>query len=319
MTSRTTGLLTALSTRLLTAVLALTFVAAAMLPALAAGATRTVKDETGREVVVPAKPTRLVALTPWVVEMLILLGAPPVGRPSSADWPAEAAKIPEHGMSYRLNYERIAALKPDLLIGNKDLHAPYLGNLQQVGAPVLLYMIDSYKDVVEKYKIFGDLVGEPERAAKLAGDIERRVEAVRKKVPAQGHPRVLVMVGNVESWSAAKPNSYLGDMVRLLHGVNIAENGPEHRPGYTRLTMERVVEANPDVIILVKPVRDASDTSKALPGFQKDPMWNSLSAVEHGRVVELDPVFFTSPGPRYADAFERVAAVLYPEVFRGDK
>ncbi len=300
------------------AVISLALMAAAVLPALAEE-TRTVRDETGRELVIPAKPQRIVALTPWIVEMLVLLGKPPVGRPSSADWPAEALKIPEHGLSYRLNYERIAAMKPDLVIGNKDLHRSYLGNLEQVGAPVLLYNIDSYKDVLEKFKVVGELVGEEEKAASLAGEIERRVEAVRKKVSSASRPRVLVMVGSAEAWSAAKPNSYLGDMVRLLGGVNIAEGGPEHRPGYTKLSMERVVEANPDVLILVKPVRDASDKSKALPGFEQDPMWNTLKAVKDGRVAELDPSYFTSPGPRFADAFEQVAAVLYPEVFRGDR
>lgn len=303
------------SLRWITVILAcVALVAAAVAPALAA-TTRPVKDETGREVMVPVKPQRIVALTPWVVEMLIMLGKPPVGRPSSADWPAEALKIPEHGMSYRLNYERIAALKPDLIIGNKDLHASYLASLEQVGAPVLLYMIDSYKDVTEKFLLLGDLVGEKEKAAQVVGDIERRVEAIRKKIPATGRPRVLIMVGSAESWSAAKPNSYLGDMVKLLGGINIAETGPEHRPGYTRLSMERVVQANPDVLIIVKPVRDASDTSRALPGFQKDPMWNGLKAVKSGQVIELDPFYFTSPGPRYADAVEKIAPALYPEVF----
>lgn len=292
--------------------------AAAAAPVLAE-ATRTIKDETGRELVIPAKPQRIVALTPWVVEMLIMLGKPPVGRPSSADWPPEALKIPEHGLSYRLNYERIAALKPDLIIGNKDLHASYLGNLEQVGAPVLLFNIDSYKDVTDKFRIVGDLIGEKEKAAQVVGEIERRVEGVRKKVASSPRPRVLIMVGSAEAWSAAKPNSYLGDLVRLLGGVNIAETGPEHRPGYTKLSMERVVQADPDVLILVKPVRDASDKSRALPGFQKDPMWNTLKAVKNGRVIELDPFYFTSPGPRFADAVEVIAPSLYPEVFQGAK
>ncbi|MGE5509385.1 MAG: ABC transporter substrate-binding protein [Chitinophagales bacterium] len=304
--------------RMVSLLLAAALLCGASLAALAAD-TRTVSDETGRQVVIPAKPERIVALTPWVVEMLVLLGHPPVGRPSSADWPAEAVKsIPEHGMSYRLNYERIAALKPDLLIGNKDLHANYLTNLQQTGAPVLLYMIDSYKDVIEKFRIMGELVGEKEKAEKLVADITRRVDAVKKRLPAKGPgPRVLIMVGSAASWSAAKPNSYMGDMVAQLGGVNIASSGPEHRPGYTRLSMERVVEANPDVIILVKPVVDASDKSKALPGFQKDPMWNSIKAVKDGRVVELEPDIFTAPGPRYADALEKIAPLLYPEVFKG--
>lgn len=288
-----------------------------LVPTLALAAdTRTVTDETGRAVVVPAKPQRIVALTPWVVEMLWMLGKPPVGRPSSADWPAEAAaKIPEHGLSYRLNLERIAAMKPDLIIGNKDLHAGQLGQLDTLGVPTLLYMVDSFKDVTNKFKTLGQLVGEEDKADQIVSDMTRKVDGIRKKIPANGRPRVLIIVGGIEAWSAAKSNSYLGDMVEILGGVNIA-SGPEHRPGYTKLSMERVVESNPDVIIIVKPVRDASDKSKALPGFQKDPMWNSIKAVKNGRVMELDPYYFTSPGPRFAEAVEKIAPELYPGVFK---
>jgi iron complex transport system substrate-binding protein len=48
-------------------------------------------------------------------------------------------------------------------------------------------------------------------------------------------------------------------------------------------------------------------------------MWNSIKAVKDGRVIELEPQIFTSPGPRYADAIEEIAPLLYPEVFKGGK
>ncbi|MDI3280146.1 MAG: ABC transporter substrate-binding protein [Bacillota bacterium] len=283
--------------------------------AAAAGQTRVVTDGTGRRVEIPAQPRRIVALTPWVVEVLFLLGHPPVGRPSSADYPPEALQIPAHGQSYRLNFERIAALQPDLIIGNGNLHSPYLAKLEETGAPVLFYDIDSYRDVLEKLRIMGEIVNEKQKAEQIVAEIERRAKALRDRLPAR-HPRVLIMVGSAEAWSAAKPNSYLGDLVQQLGAVNVAAEGMEHRPGFTRFSMERVVELDPDVILLVKPVRDPSDTSKALPGFQKDPLWGGLSAVKQGRVYELDHSVFMSPGPRAIDTLEELAGYLYPEVFR---
>lgn len=281
----------------------------------AAPATKQIKDDTGRVVEIPAKPVRIVALTPWVVEALFVLGHPPVGRPSSADYPPEAKNIPEHGTSYRLNFERIAAMKPDLIIGNRSLHEAYLPKLEELGAPVLLFDIDHINDVVPKMRIMGEIVGEPQKAEAFVKEFESRAAALKKRLPKE-RPRVLIMVGSSESWSAAKSNSYMGSMAEFLGAVNIAE-GPEHRPGYTRMSMERVVERDPDIIIIVKPVRDASDTSKALPGFQKDPLWGGLKAVQNKRVYEVDPyLFFMMPGPRAIEAMEEMATYLYPEVFK---
>ncbi len=278
----------------------------------------TFTDESGRTVTLPNKPERIVALSPWAVEILFALDYPPVGRPSSAVYPEEALQVPAHGTSYRLNYERIIALRPDLIIGNDNLHRSFLDQLVSVNAPVLLYDIDSYQDVLEKVTILGQITGQTKQAAKINSDLETRLSKLTSKLPNKKLTAV-VLVGSSEAFSVAKGNSYIGNQLQILGVDNIGDRGPEHRPGFTKLSLEYIAQANPDVIFAVKPAVDPNNPSSALDGYDKNPLWASLSAVQNGRVYELDPVIsFMNPGPRIIDSLEFMAQCLYPEVFAGE-
>lgn len=302
------------STRVLHILMVFALMCTLALPVMAL----TVTDETDRgPIQVPDKPQRIVALTPWVVEVLFDLDCPPVGRPSSAVYPRAAMQVEAHGSSYRLNYERILALQPDLIIGNENLHGTYLPELSGIGAPVLLYDIDSYADVVQKVEILGKITGRQEQAQAMVDDITARFKKLESRLPEK-RPTAVILVGSSEAFSVAKSNSYVGDMLTVLGATNIAD-GPEHRPGFTKLSLEYIAKADPDVIFAVKPATNPNDASSALEGYDKNPLWASLSAVKNGRVYELDPVlFFMNPGPRVIDALETMATYLYPEVLAGE-
>lgn len=279
---------------------------------------KSILDETNRgPITVPDNPQRIVALTPWVVEILFDLGITPAGRPSSASYPDAALKVPAHGTSYRLNYERIISLRPDLIIGNENLHGAYINDLEKLAAPVLLYDIDSYDAVIEKTRILGEITGKTQRAEELVEIIENRTKNILAKLP-ETKPTAVVLVGSSEAFSVAKSNSYVGDILELLGAENIGDAGPEHRPGFTKLSLEYIAKADPDVIFAVKPVMGPSDTSSALEGYDRNPLWFSLSAVKNGQVYELDSQFFMNPGPRVIYALDEMAQALYPEVFVGE-
>jgi iron complex transport system substrate-binding protein len=50
--------------------------------------------------------------------------------------------------------------------------------------------------------------------------------------------------------------------------------------------------------------------------LSRRPGWTSLSAVKSGRVVLLDGDIVARAGPRFVDAIELMAKVLYPESFK---
>lgn len=99
------------------AAMALALLAATTLPC-AAHASVTAIDDAGNTVTLPAPAQRVVSLAPHVTELLYAAGggAKVVGAVAYSDYPPEAQKVPRVGDNRALDLERIAALKPELIV-----------------------------------------------------------------------------------------------------------------------------------------------------------------------------------------------------------
>ncbi|HEX5864943.1 MAG TPA: ABC transporter substrate-binding protein, partial [Casimicrobiaceae bacterium] len=94
------------------------------LPALLAACPATVvaavaaEDATGASIALASPARRIVSLAPHATELLFAAGAGErvVGVLDPANWPPEAAAVPRVGTAAGLDLERIAALKPDLVV-----------------------------------------------------------------------------------------------------------------------------------------------------------------------------------------------------------
>ncbi|MFN3422701.1 MAG: ABC transporter substrate-binding protein, partial [Armatimonadota bacterium] len=94
----------------------LTFAIALLLPLQ--GFAKTLKDDLGRFVKLPQQVRRIVSLAPSATENLFAIGAGNlvVGVTSACDYPPQARKLPQVGDFMKPSLERIAALKPDLIV-----------------------------------------------------------------------------------------------------------------------------------------------------------------------------------------------------------
>src|SRR5213083_1006723 len=95
--------------------------AAAVMLALwsaAAWAAASAVDSAGRRVSLPAPAQRIVSLAPHVTELLYAAGAGSrvVGTVAFSNYPEEAKGLPQVGSALAIDIERIAALKPDLVV-----------------------------------------------------------------------------------------------------------------------------------------------------------------------------------------------------------
>ncbi|BBP93200.1 hypothetical protein BsIDN1_68180 [Bacillus safensis] len=61
------------------------------------------------------------------------------------------------------------------------------------------------------------------------------------------------MYGAPGTYMAALPQSLSGDLLHIAGGANIAENEPalEKFPQYAQINAEKVIEADPDLILLM--------------------------------------------------------------------
>jgi iron complex transport system substrate-binding protein len=276
------------------------------------------KDDLGRSVTISAPAKRVVAMSPSVVELIYAVGATPVGRPSSADFPEAAKSVPSFGLSYQPNYEEIAAMKPDLIVADAVIDAgPVMDSIVKLGAPVYAVRITSFDEITHSLRVVGALTGNKDAGEQEAQKLEKKLSDVSAKLPANGPSFLVLVSAGPGQFIAEKDGSYLADMLKVLKARNLVTSEPDNFrfPGFTDYSPERIVEKNPDIVLTMS-LGGQSGTPKTSEALKSSPALSSLKAVKEGRVYEVDPVvYLQSAGPRVSQILDELPRLLYPSVF----
>ncbi|MGH2471797.1 MAG: ABC transporter substrate-binding protein [Candidatus Limnocylindria bacterium] len=269
----------------------------------------TLTDFQNRSVIVPARPERLVSIGPSVTAFLFALGAGPrvVGVDDFSDEPAEAATR-EHVGGIKVNFEKVVALKPDLVLSVKFSDGT-IEKLQAASLNVLVVDPQSVSDVARTATLLGKAVDAGGEA--LARSIQQRVDAVKAKTASvTTRPRVY---HEIDASDPAKiftvgPGSYINDLIDIAGGVNVAARAPS---AYPQLSAEEILRSDPEIIVLA-----AADYSAKPSQVAARQGWSIITAVKSGRIVTIEPNLINRPGPRVGEAAEAYARLVHPELFR---
>ncbi len=273
----------------------------------------TLTDGLGREVSLPAPAQKVVSLAPSNTEILFALGAggQTIGRDEFSDYPAEAAGLPSVGGSFgEYSLEQIVALEPDLVLA-AEINTPELvKSLEDLGLTV--YYLKNPLTLEELYtnlEIVGQLTGRESEAAALVESLKTRVAAVDEKI-APLSSRISVFY-EIDASDPGKPYTMGKDtfMTLLLDragGYNIAAD----LEGYPQMSLEQIVAADPQVIILGDAMWGVTVESVG-----QRPGWEALFAVQNGQVYAFDDNLVSRPGPRLVDGLEQLAKLLRPGLF----
>jgi iron complex transport system substrate-binding protein len=273
--------------------------ACAVLAALCSGAGR-------------GQPSRIVSTAPGITEILFAIGAGGrvVGVSSHCDYPEAARRLPKIGTYSRPDPEKIAALRPDLVILHENLRDA-ADRLSAMRIPLLLVEMHSITGVLDAMVRIGAASGCEQQALRIVKTIRDRLEAAGRAAPPR-RPRALIIVGRhpggLTGLIAAGPGSWLHELAETAGVENVLK---QDKVRYPRVSLETVITLDPDLIL------DASGTMasgtdrnghrmRALQPWREHP---ELKAVRTQRVVILDDELFVRPGPRIPEALERIAAV----------
>lgn len=264
-------------------------------------------------VVAPAAAStleRVVSLTPSITEALFALGlgGRVVAVSTYCDYPPQAASLPKVGSFSEPVAEAIVALHPDLV-----LTSPSPGNesavraIERSGVKVVVVNGDgAIADVRQAILDVGRAMEADAEAKALVARMDARLSAVRERAARLPHPATAVVVGR-EPLVLAGPASYLGELLALAGGANIADQVGGRWP---RVGLEFLVVEAPQVLF---------DLSLSMGESAKGPgaAWAeaaSVPAVASGRVVRDEACVMLRPGPRLAEAAEALFAGLHPDV-----
>ncbi|HIG18941.1 MAG TPA: hypothetical protein EYQ31_17475, partial [Candidatus Handelsmanbacteria bacterium] len=161
-------------------------------------------DDLGTEVVLSAAPQRIVSLAPSNTELLFAMGLGDrvVGVTKYCNYPPAAEAIEQVAGFSDLSVEKIAAVRPDLVVASRGNDAEGLETVRQMGVPVFALANNSIADVIESVRRLGQLTGRQQAGERLATSLQARIDTVTTRVAPRllaaqsddkrhGRPRVL--------------------------------------------------------------------------------------------------------------------------------
>ena len=270
-------------------------------PTAATERTRTVEHVAGITEV-PVSPQRIVVLDPHILlDCVMALGFEPVGigsRPGSVDLaPWLEGEVPQNAEGvwtgdFLPNIEKIATLEPDLVIG-WDWQEESYAEVSEVAPTVLVPDGGSFKTYLEKV---GEVTGAEEQAEEMLVRYEEQVESVRAKVAGT---KVSVVRPQDEALVLYGPSSDPGSVLTDL-GVEVqpvpggAEDFVGDASAIGKASLEYIPEISGEHIFIISyDIEEGTTPAELLQG----PLWQTLEAVQAGRVHPVQGLAWTNHGP----------------------
>lgn len=285
--------------------------------------TRTVTDDSGRQVSLPMHPKRIVSLTYGTDEILTAL----VSTDHIASYSKYAGddgisfltkdEVAKVGQRVDMEPEHILSLAPDLVIASTSTPMQTVEVLTRSGVPVYVSGIPTtVEEMKGKVRGVAKAVHEEERGEAMVSDMESKLSALASKLSVVSPEKERVALGMSFRGILGKKGTLFSDVLRLAHvkdGAAVYEV-PKGADAY--LSLEILPKINPDVILLPTWRVKAGDDTKAFEeGLLSNPALREVTAVKERRLVPFSEKYKYVMSRHVVDAVEAAARAVYPEVF----
>ena len=304
---------------LLTAVLLLTACSAKEQPAATEAANAiTFTDDLGRTVTV-SSPRRVAALLGSFAQVWQLAGGQVIATADDA-WEDFGLELPEDavnlGGTKHLSLELLLSAQPDFILAstNTRKNMELQETLEATNIPVAYFDVLDFSDYLRLLNICTDITGCKDRYETYGTAVEQEIQAVidrsKQRLQSEDAPKVLFLRASASAVHVKNSEGVvLGDMLKNLGCINIADSDATL---LENLSVERILEADPDFIFVVQQGDNAEGTREYVRGFlEEHPAWAQLTAVKKGNVHFMEKnLFGLKPNHRWGQAYQIVEDIL---------
>jgi ABC-type Fe3+-hydroxamate transport system substrate-binding protein len=206
---------------------------------------RVFRDQLNREVVLHNVPQRIVSLVPSQTEFLHQIGANVVGQTIFCIHPKDKQRQTVRiGGTKKLKKEVISALKPDLIIGNKEEnHSEDIAQLSQ-HVPVWVSDVHDVDSAIEMMHQMGALLDKEQQARMITEEIDRRWSRFPTLTEGQ-QKRVLYLIWR-DPYMGVGGGTFIHDLLTRSGFDNVL--GQKSR--YPTLTNDMISHLDVDIVML---------------------------------------------------------------------
>ncbi|QOR67121.1 iron-siderophore ABC transporter substrate-binding protein [Cytobacillus suaedae] len=239
------------------------------------------------EATIKPNPKKVVVLDPGALDNVLALGITPLGAPTmQLDMPfpeylSEQTKGIEHiGTAYEPNYETIAALKPDVIFGNKQYHEKLYEQLKTIAPTVIVETAGTTWK--ENLKVQAQALGLESKADELLSNYQKRIDDY-KKVNGDKAPEIEISLlrANTDKVMVYLRQSFSGSIIEELGFARPVEQQKDDFA--LELNNEAFPVMDGDYILwFTRAEPNIIDTT-----FSSNPLWNELNAVKSEKVFKV--------------------------------
>jgi iron complex transport system substrate-binding protein len=248
---------------------------------------------------VPAEPKRVVILTNEGTEALLKMGVTPVGAVNSwtgDPWYAHIADQMEGvepvGFESEVNVEAIAALEPDLIIGNKMRQEAIYEQLDAIAPTVFAETLrGNWK---ENFTLYSEALNKAEEGQQILADYDAHLAEFAEKAGDKLDMEVSIV-------------RFMADHARIYHkdsfsGVILEQIGfkrPESQnvdDFMEKATKERIPAMEGDILFYFTYEPGDGAATKNEEEWVNDPLFKNLEVAKAGKVYKVDDTIWNTAG-----------------------
>ncbi|NGP89547.1 cobalamin-binding protein [Fodinibius halophilus] len=289
---------------------------------------------------------RIVSLLPSTTEIVAALGKSDqlVGRSHECDFPEGISDLPactepkfnpdgtsyqidqrvkallQEGLSvYRVDQEKLEALKPDIVI-TQDHCEVCAVSLDDVKEAVRSYVGDHVEvvsvsptdlsSVVASIRTIAEAIDASDQAEMVMQSMKSDLQQIQQKTAKLHHPDILAIEW-LDPFMAA--GNWVPELIQLAGGRPLGAEAGKHSPW---LEWESIRRWNPDIITIIPCGYDIEESLSELSNLTSQDGWQGLDAVRNNQVYVADGnQYFNRPGPRLVDSTRILAEIMHPGFF----
>lgn len=257
---------------------------------------------------IPGKPERVIVLTNEGIEALLAVGVKPVGAvkaftgdPWYDHLKDQLKGVEVVGTEQEVNVEKIAALKPDLIIGNKIRQEAIYDKLNKIAPTVFAETLRG--DWKENLELYAQAVDREKEGQKVLQQFDQRVNDLKAKLGDRVDQEVSVvrfMPGITRIYYTDSFSGVIFDQLGFKRPANQAKlfkgDGKLGKLA-VEVDKELIPEMDGDILFYFTYAPEGDNEVKQLEKeWTHDPMWKNLSAVKKGNVHRVDDVIWNTAG-----------------------
>ena len=206
--------------------------------------TRQFIDQMHNLVTVTDQPQRIISLVPSITELLFDLGLGDrvVGVTRYCVHPESARQEKTIiGGPKNIDFATVAALQPDLILGNKEEN--YREGIVELQKSYAVWLCDIHHldDALAMITAVGQLTNRERQADSLVADIRQTMA----HLSSSSGRKVAYLIWR-KPYRVAAGNTFINEMLKLCRFENVFA----HLDRYPEVTVEQLREANPDILLL---------------------------------------------------------------------